>query len=433
MEEGAWDRAVERAKGRESAGEVVALTLDGVVKCAQGKLPKAKVLSPFTQLKRLSIANVGLSSLADFPSLPLLERLTLSDNRIAGGLEHLVYAGLKSLRELDLSNNKIQVVEDLKPLAQLKLESLDLYECPLTRSADYRATVFGMMKSLRFLDKTDVVGNERPESDDDEEESEEEEDVDDFNGDGVEVEGEEEVEGGSKAAVEQEDDKEGEKDNERDNEGDDKDDFEDEEQDEGGSYQEEVMAAASVRGFAQGPMNNEHRSDEEDAEDEEDDNLDVQDVEGSEEADTIEEDDDDAAIGEEASSHTEPASGAPASIEVELDVLENEDEEVENRDPGEDDEHDDAVDDDEGDDEVEVEEDEEEEEEFGTKYLMQPIGQPEEDEGSSDFEPGDEVEDEDFDDEEGGDLVKEPVGLTQNRKRIREETGEKEDRSAKHQ
>lgn len=76
---------------------------------------------------------------------------------------------------------------------------------------------------------------------------------------------------------------------------------------------------------------------------------------------------------------------------------------------------------------------EEEEEEFGTKYLVRPIDQPEEDEGASDFEPGDEEEEEDFEDEEDDkDRMKEPAGLKQNRKRTREETSEREERPAKH-
>ena len=73
-----------------------------------------------------------------------------------------------------------------------------------------------------------------------------------------------------------------------------------------------------------------------------------------------------------------------------------------------------------------------EEEEYGTKYLVQPIGQPEEDEEASDFEPGDEEEDYDFEDEDDEEPVKEPVGSKQNRKRSREETDEKEERVVKH-
>ena len=48
-------------------------------------------------------------------------------------MEYLVEAGIESLRDLDLSNNKIQYIDDLAPLAQLNLVSLDLYECPVTR------------------------------------------------------------------------------------------------------------------------------------------------------------------------------------------------------------------------------------------------------------------------------------------------------------
>lgn len=295
MEDGAWFRAVEQAQGGELAGEVQILTLDGVVKCPQGKLPKARVFAPFTQLKCLSIAHVGLSSLADFPSLPQLERLILSDNRIAGGLEHLVCAGLTSLRELDLSNNKIQAVEDLKPLAQFKLESLDLYECTVTRSVDYRAKVFGTMKSLRFLDKTDVTGNDRPESD---EESEDEEDVDDINGHGLEAERDEEEEvevDSTGVALQEEGDDEQEEAEERDDGGEDNE-LEDEEEDESGSCQEEIVAG-SGRGVVHGHVKNDHRSDED--VDDEDDNVKVRDVEESEE-EAGEEDEEDAAVEEEA-------------------------------------------------------------------------------------------------------------------------------------
>ncbi|KAI4994740.1 hypothetical protein ZWY2020_034381 [Hordeum vulgare] len=69
--------------------------------------------------------------------------LTLSDNCIAGGLEHLVEAGLASLRDLDLSNNRIQNVDDLAPLARLRLVSLDLSTrwTPTRTSARSRTTM----------------------------------------------------------------------------------------------------------------------------------------------------------------------------------------------------------------------------------------------------------------------------------------------------
>ncbi|XP_022739680.1 acidic leucine-rich nuclear phosphoprotein 32-related protein-like isoform X2 [Durio zibethinus] len=174
-----WERAVETAlDGQADHKGARALTLDGAVKCVQGRLPPPSLLEKFENLQHLSIANIGVSSLEQFPRLRNLQKLILSDNRIAGGLEFLVEAGLDSLRDLDLSNNRIQYIEDLAPLAQLKLVSLDLYECPVTRVKDYRSRVFGLIKSLKYLDKMDAEENERPESDD-EEEDEEDDDEDD--------------------------------------------------------------------------------------------------------------------------------------------------------------------------------------------------------------------------------------------------------------
>ncbi|THU53987.1 hypothetical protein C4D60_Mb10t20220 [Musa balbisiana] len=175
----AWERAVAAAlKGRTEPPR--ALTLDCAVKCPSGRLPPPSFFEGrLAALEHLSVANVRLSSLEGFPCLPALRRLVLSDNRIVGGLHALVDARLDALRDLDLSNNRIASVEDLAPLAKLRLESLDLYECPVTKIEGYRSKVFGLFGSLKYLDKADANGNERTETDDEEEEDEEEEEGDD--------------------------------------------------------------------------------------------------------------------------------------------------------------------------------------------------------------------------------------------------------------
>ncbi|GAU39995.1 hypothetical protein TSUD_211160, partial [Trifolium subterraneum] len=188
-----WEKAVETAlEGEKDHASAKTLTLDGAVKCVQGRLPPPSLLERFQNLQHLSIANVGVSSLEQFPRLRSLQKLNLSDNRIAGGLEFLVQAGLDSLRDLDLSNNRIQFIEDLAPLAQVKLVSLDLYECPVTRVKDYRSRVFGLIKSLKYLDKMDAEENERPESDDEEEDDEEEEEEEEDDPGSGEIDGGEE-------------------------------------------------------------------------------------------------------------------------------------------------------------------------------------------------------------------------------------------------
>lgn len=179
-----WDKVVEAAlDGQTDRLATRTLTLDGAVKRVHGRLPPPNVLEKFQNLQHLSIANIGISSLEQFPRLGNLQKLILSDNRINVGLEFLVEAGLDSLRDLDLSNNRIQFVEDLAPLAELKLVSLDLYECPVTRVKDYRSRVFGLIKTLKYLDKTDAEGNERPESDDEDDEEDEEDEEEEEEGD----------------------------------------------------------------------------------------------------------------------------------------------------------------------------------------------------------------------------------------------------------
>nr|XP_029117612.1 acidic leucine-rich nuclear phosphoprotein 32-related protein 1-like [Elaeis guineensis] len=141
-----WEKAVEAALAvhadSSSAEPLRSLTLDGAVKCLHGRLPPPALFEKFPALEHLSIANVRLASLEGFPRLPALQRFILSDNRIAGGLEFLVEAGLDALRDLDLSNNRIQSLDDLAPLARLRLVSLNLYECPVTKIKDYRPRVF---------------------------------------------------------------------------------------------------------------------------------------------------------------------------------------------------------------------------------------------------------------------------------------------------
>ena len=86
-----------------------------------------------------------------------LERLILSDNRIATGLEHL--SSLTSLVQLDLSGNRISKLDELAKLKSLKLKSLDLLGCPIEQSTpNFREKLFAMLDELEYLDRADKNG-----------------------------------------------------------------------------------------------------------------------------------------------------------------------------------------------------------------------------------------------------------------------------------
>ena len=138
-------------------------------------------LAGMDALSKLSLCNVGLSSLNGFPSLPNLSKLILADNRILEGLQHLVTADLPILKTLSLAHNRIVDIQELEPFKELHLTHLDLCECPLTQgTADYRQSVLGMFPELEVLDNLDREGIELLDDDDEEDcTSEEDEELDD--------------------------------------------------------------------------------------------------------------------------------------------------------------------------------------------------------------------------------------------------------------
>ncbi|CAA2934348.1 acidic leucine-rich nuclear phospho 32-related [Olea europaea subsp. europaea] len=437
-----WERAVETAlDGQTDVAAVRTLTLDGAVKCVHGRLPPPALFEKFQSLQHLSIANIGVSSLEQFPRLRNLLRLILSDNRIAGGLKFLVEAGLESLRDLDLSNNRISDINDLRPLAELRLVSLDLYECPVTRVKDYRSRVFGLIKSLKYLDKTDAEGNERPESDDDDEEEEDDDDEEDDDPGSGEIDGGEDrplrLNNGNRAGSEGVVDVD-----------------EDEESD---ADEEEAETSRGVNGISSGGsshhQSNGFRVEAVNAEDDEDSVEEVYEDEGDDDEDVVEvheiddsddddgvdddEEDDDEEVDNDEGDLGEPASTRKfTSTEGEIDGHEQGEDDVDEDDNGETGEEDEEGVEEDGDFEDD-EEAEDEEDNNGTGYLVQPVGQVEADAGGGDLDPVNEGEEPELeeDEDEDGEVQELPPAAAHKRKRDDEDGDgdeEEEDVDAHH-
>ncbi|KAE9606712.1 hypothetical protein Lal_00026453 [Lupinus albus] len=435
-----WERAVETAlDGETNHASVRTLTLDGAVKCVQGRLPPPNLLERFQNLGHLSIANIGVSSLEQFPRLSNLQKLILSDNRIAGGLEFLVQAGLDSLRDLDLSNNRIQFIEDLVPLAQLKLVSLDLYECPVTRVKDYRSRVFGLINSLKYLDKMDAEENERPESDDEDEDDEDEED-DPGSG---EIDGEDRplvMSNGHGEGVDGVVDVDEEEESEAD--------------EEEAETSRRVNGLNRENGFQMEIMEWDEEDKDDEEEEDKDDEEEEEDEIDEEEGDDDEDDDDDVVEVHEIVDSDDDEDG------VEFDEDDDEEEEVDNDDvefvgpestglltsiEGEIDGHEQGEDDEDeydngetGEDEIgveyegESEDDDDEEEDYGAGYLVQPVGQSETvSAGAASMNGGDDDDDDDEEEEVDDDDAEVLPPTSPNLKRKRDD-GDEDDDSDEH-
>jgi len=175
----------------------------------------------FKNLDTLSLINVGLTTLKGFPSLPNLEKLELSDNRISGSLNLLT--GCPKLTHLNLSGNKIKDIETLEPLKNLKkLTHLDLFNCEVTTTDSYREKVFAQLEGLKYLDGFDREDKEADDEDEDDLDGEEdgEEGSDDDEEEGVVDVGDEDDDD------EDDDDEDGEDDGEEDEDDEDEDDSE---------------------------------------------------------------------------------------------------------------------------------------------------------------------------------------------------------------
>ncbi|EDO41464.1 predicted protein [Nematostella vectensis] len=143
------EKRIELESRNKSPGEITELILDN---CRSTSI--VGLTDEFVKLEILSMINVGLTTLKNFPKLPNLRKLELSDNRISSGLQNLT--GSPKLTHLSLSGNKIKDLETLEPLEKLSnLKSLDLFNCEVTNVDDYKNKVFELIPSLRYLDGCD--------------------------------------------------------------------------------------------------------------------------------------------------------------------------------------------------------------------------------------------------------------------------------------
>lgn len=144
-------------RGRKPS-EIIELNLDN---CRATSI--SGLTEEFSSLVTLSLINVGLTSLKGLPPLPALKTLEASENRISGGLECLHVC--PELQYINLSGNKIKEISALAPLNELKhLKSLDLFNCEVSSTENYRDEVFKTLPNLKYLDGFDA-NDEEAESD----------------------------------------------------------------------------------------------------------------------------------------------------------------------------------------------------------------------------------------------------------------------------
>ncbi|XP_045920332.1 U2 small nuclear ribonucleoprotein A' [Micropterus dolomieu] len=116
------------------------------------------------QFDTIDFSDNEVRKLDGFPLLKRLKTLLMNNNRICRIGENLEHS-LPSLTELVLTNNNIQELGDLDPLATVKtLTLLSLLRNPVTNKKHYRLYVINKIPQIRVLDFQKVKLKERQEA-----------------------------------------------------------------------------------------------------------------------------------------------------------------------------------------------------------------------------------------------------------------------------
>ena len=180
----------EQQKGARADADVPALAFTEV------PLLPLETLSLCVNLVKLNLVSLmpPLKGELMLPSLPKLRTLGLEGNEITGLAQAFAFP---SLVRLLLSNNKVESVDGLKPLAKgcPRLEVLDLVGNKVDKQKEVHTELFKLLPSLQVVSDKNADGEavevdfsdcddegeeeEYSDSDDEDEEEEDDEDIDD--------------------------------------------------------------------------------------------------------------------------------------------------------------------------------------------------------------------------------------------------------------
>ncbi|KAG7299381.1 U2 small nuclear ribonucleoprotein A' [Plutella xylostella] len=129
------------------------------------KIPQIENMgATLDQFDTIDFSDNDVRKLDGFPLLKRLKCLLLNNNRIVRIGENLEQY-LPNLESLILTNNHLQELGDLDPLATLpKLTSLSLLHNPVANKQHYRAYVAFKLPELRLLDFRKIKQKERDEA-----------------------------------------------------------------------------------------------------------------------------------------------------------------------------------------------------------------------------------------------------------------------------
>ena len=183
--------------------QIEELILDKIFTAEKLTEDHKKTLEKYTSLIHLTLNQIGLTSLENFPFLKNTQivsslffikffQIELNENQLKGDDLEILLKNCPSLYKIKLEHNLIDNFDNLKCLSNYNIKKIDLEGNPLVSTNEsYREELFKLVPSLECIDRLDKEGNEiestlygGEEEEDISEEGEEGEDEGDDEGEG---------------------------------------------------------------------------------------------------------------------------------------------------------------------------------------------------------------------------------------------------------
>ena len=153
--------------GKHEPKEIEELNLDKFSENIKSLEPYHKEgLELYCNLIHLSLNDLGLENLSNFPEIKCLMILSLKNNKLKGDDFDTIPKLYPNLYKLKISFNKINSIDKLSCLNQLQLKKIEVKENPFTKNDDeYRDKIYKMIPSLIIVDQMQKNGQEIDTSD----------------------------------------------------------------------------------------------------------------------------------------------------------------------------------------------------------------------------------------------------------------------------
>ena len=153
--------------GNHEPKEIEELNLDKFTEEIKSLEPYHKEgLELYNNLIHLSLNDIGLENLSNFPEIKCLMILSLKNNKLKGDDLEIIPKLYPNLYKLKISFNQIDSIDKLSCLNKLQLKKIEVKENPFTKiDNEYRNKIYKMIPSLEIVDQMQKNGQEIDTSD----------------------------------------------------------------------------------------------------------------------------------------------------------------------------------------------------------------------------------------------------------------------------